>query len=102
VRRAKTPGEEQARDLPVRRAFDSAATGIPLQHAFNLFQYRLRDEPVDPASSGECEYLIGHSAEVEGGDDVDVGVNDDPEHSAFRSVLLEEPLDIRFLDSQLT
>ena len=101
MRRAKTPGEEQARDLPVRRAFDSAATGIPLQHAFNLFQYRLRDEPVDPASSGECEYLIGHSAEVEGGD-VDVGVSDDPEHSAFRSVLLEEPLDIRFLDSQLT
>jgi len=74
---------------------------FPLQHAFNLFQYRLRDEHGDPTSSRQCEYLIGHSAEVEGRD-VDIGVSDNPEHSATSSVLLHEPLDVRFLNSQLT
>jgi hypothetical protein len=72
---------------------------FPLQHAFDLVEYQSGDKSFDPASSRQCEYLIGRSTEIKRGD-VDVRIRNDPEHSALCLVLGDEPLDIRFLDSQ--
>jgi hypothetical protein len=73
---------------------------FPFQDAFDLVEYRSGHEHFDPASSRQCEYLIGRSTEIKRGN-VDVRIRDDSEHSALRPILGNQSLDIRFLDPQL-